>query len=105
MNMKRCSTAPATIEKVLNLVPFGSGAAFRILLDSMDSIGEVWLMPRALRHQYPEAVYHVMGRGDGGKAIFEEDADGKAFLFRLGQVCASHGWRVHAWVLMKNHFD
>ena len=24
MNMKRCSTAPATIEKVLNLVPFGS---------------------------------------------------------------------------------
>ena len=47
-------------------------------------------MLRALRHQYPEAVYHVMARGDGGKAIFEEDADGKAFLFRLGQVCASH---------------
>ncbi len=35
----------------------------------MDSIGEVWLMLRALQHQYPEAVYHVMARGDGGKAI------------------------------------
>jgi len=61
-------------------------------------------MPRALRHQYPGAVYHVTARGDGGKEIFETDDDSKAFLFRLGQVCASHGWRVHAWVLMGNHF-
>ena len=61
-------------------------------------------MPRALRHQYPGAVYHVMARGDGGKPIFESDEDRKAFLFRLGQVCGSHGWRVHAWVLMGNHF-
>lgn len=61
-------------------------------------------MPRALRHQYPGAVYHVMARGDGGKIIFEGDDDRKAFLFRLGQVCGSHGWRVHAWVLMGNHF-
>lgn len=61
-------------------------------------------MPRALRHQYPGAVYHVMARGDGGKVVFEGDDDRKAFLFRLGQVCGSHGWRVHAWVLMGNHF-
>jgi len=45
-----------------------------------------------------------MARGDGGKAVFEGDDDRKAFLFRLGQVCGSHGWRVHAWVLMGNHF-
>jgi REP element-mobilizing transposase RayT len=45
-----------------------------------------------------------MARGDGGKIVFEADDDRKAFLFRLGQVCASHGWRVHAWVLMGNHF-
>jgi REP element-mobilizing transposase RayT len=45
-----------------------------------------------------------MARGDGGKPIFESDEDRKAFLFRLGQVCGSHGWRVHAWVLMGNHF-
>jgi hypothetical protein len=32
-------------------------------------------MPRALRHEYPGAVYHVMARGDGGKAIFEGDDD------------------------------
>jgi putative transposase len=37
-----------------------------------------------------------MARGDGGKAVFETDADRKSFVFRLGQVCASHGWLVHA---------
>lgn len=61
-------------------------------------------MPRALRYQYPGAVYHLMARGDGGKAVFETDDDRRAFLFRLGKVCGSHGWRVHAWVLMNNHF-
>lgn len=24
--------------------------------------------------------------------------------FRLGQVCESHGWKVHPWVLMRNYF-
>jgi len=56
--------------------------------------------PRTLRHEYPGAVYHVMTRGDCGKAIFEGDDDRKAFLYRLGQVCGSHGWRIHAWVLI-----
>jgi putative transposase len=36
--------------------------------------------------------------------VFEADDDRKAFLSRLGEVCESHGWRVHAWVLMSNHF-
>lgn len=45
-----------------------------------------------------------MARGNGGDAVFVTDDDRKSFLFRLGQVCASHGWKVHAWVLMGNHF-
>lgn len=45
-----------------------------------------------------------MARGDGGKVVFENDEDRKGFLFRLGKVCESHGWRIHAWVLMDNHF-
>lgn len=61
-------------------------------------------MPRTLRHEYPGAVYHVMARGDGGKRVFEDDEDRKGFLFRLGKVCECHGWRIHAWVLMGNHF-
>lgn len=61
-------------------------------------------MARPIRFQYPGAIYHVMARGDGGKAVFETDDDRKSFVFRLGRVCASHGWRVRAWVLMGNHF-
>jgi REP element-mobilizing transposase RayT len=45
----------------------------------------------------------LMARGDGGKVVFENDEDRKGFLFRLAKVCVSHGWRVHAWVLMSNH--
>jgi hypothetical protein len=28
----------------------------------------------------------------------------KTFLHRLGQACESHGWKIHAWVLMGNPF-
>ena len=61
-------------------------------------------MARQLRFEYPGAVYHVMARGDGGKRIFLGKEDSLSFLHWLEQVCGSHGWRVHAWVLMGNHF-
>lgn len=61
-------------------------------------------MARALRFQYPGAIYHMMARGDGGKVVFENKDNCEVFLSRLGEVCGSCGWRVHAWVLMGNHF-
>ena len=63
-------------------------------------------MARPLRFEYADAVYHVMARGDGGKAIFTAKDEHLLFLHRLGvgDVCRSHGWRVHAWTLMRNHF-
>ena len=38
------------------------------------------------------------------EAIFHDDADRERFLLALGQVCARTGWRVHAFVLMSNHY-
>lgn len=61
-------------------------------------------MARPLRFEYAGATYHVMARGDGGKRIFVEEEDAKGFLFRLAEVCERCGWRVHAYVLMSNHF-
>lgn len=61
-------------------------------------------MARPLRFQYPGAMYHVMARGDGGKIVFQTDDDRLVFLKRLEETCGSCGWRVHAWVLMGNHF-
>ena len=45
-----------------------------------------------------------MARGDGGKEVFQSDDDRLVFLKRLEETCRSCGWRVHAWVLMGNHF-
>lgn len=61
-------------------------------------------MPRALRIQAPGAFYHVMARGNRREAIFLDDDDRRFFLHALSQACDMTGWRVHAWVLMGNHY-
>jgi putative transposase len=61
-------------------------------------------MVRSLRYEASGAVYHVMARGDGGKAVFEDDKDHFLWVDLLERACARFGWRVHAWVLMGNHF-
>ena len=61
-------------------------------------------MPRALRIEYPGACYHVMCRGDRREEIFRGDEDRELFLATLGEVCGKTGWRVHAYVLMPNHY-
>jgi len=61
-------------------------------------------VPRKLRVEYPGAIYHVMNRGDRREPIFKDDADRKAFLATLGEVCVKTGWQVHALCLMPNHF-
>jgi REP element-mobilizing transposase RayT len=61
-------------------------------------------MPRSIRIQYPGALYHVMARGNRREAIFADDEDRRYFLHSLAQACERTGWRVHAWVLMGNHY-
>jgi putative transposase len=61
-------------------------------------------MARPLRIQYPGAVYHVMARGSCGQAIFGDHTDRKVFLETLGESCEKTGWRIHAYVLMDNHY-
>ena len=61
-------------------------------------------MARKIRVQYPGAVYHVMSRGNRGEAIFRDHRDRERFLATLGEACEKTGWRVHAFVLMGNHY-
>ena len=61
-------------------------------------------MARKLRVEYAGAIYHVMNRGDRREPIFKDEADRQRFVETLGEVCAKAGWRVHAYVLMPNHF-
>ncbi|BCX46908.1 transposase [Haloferula helveola] len=61
-------------------------------------------MARQARYEAAGAVYHVMARGDGGRDVFEDDRDRLKWLDRMAEVCGKYGWRVHAYVLMGNHF-
>lgn len=61
-------------------------------------------MPRKARVEFAGAVYHLLDRGDRREAIFRDDKDRETFLATLGQACERTGWRVHALVLMTNHY-
>lgn len=61
-------------------------------------------MPRALRVEYPGAMYHVMNRGDRQERIFLNDVDRQDWLKTLAEACQKTGWQVHAYCLMSNHF-
>ena len=61
-------------------------------------------MPRMLRVEYEDAVYHVMNQGGRRDAIFHNDEDRELFLATLGQTCRNTEWQVQAWCLMPNHF-
>jgi REP element-mobilizing transposase RayT len=61
-------------------------------------------MPRALRIEYPGAIYHVLNRGDRREPIFRDALDQQRFLATLAEACTKTDWQVHAYVLMHNHF-
>ena len=61
-------------------------------------------MPRKARVEFPGAVYHLLDRGDRREPIVRDDGDRSLFLKTLGQVCGRTGWRVHAFVVMTNHY-
>jgi putative transposase len=61
-------------------------------------------MARSIRIEFPGAYYHVMARGNRREKIFMDEEDRRFFLRTLGEACVRTGWRVHAWVLMSNHY-
>ncbi len=61
-------------------------------------------MARMPRIEFEGALYHLLCRGDRREAIFLDDRDREMFLATLGEICQRTGWRVHAYVLMSNHY-
>lgn len=60
-------------------------------------------MPRKPRIHYPDAVYHVMLRGNGGEDLFFDSADRSRFLLLLQHGLEKFQHRIHAFCLMDNH--
>lgn len=61
-------------------------------------------MGRAPRIEYEGAVYHVMCRGNRQEPVFRDNRDNEMFLDTLAEACVRTQWRVHAFVLMGNHY-
>ena len=61
-------------------------------------------MPRKLRLEFPDACYHVINRGNYRRNLFEPKGAAESFEACLFEACGRFGWRVHAFVIMRNHF-
>ena len=61
-------------------------------------------MARKFRLEYPGACYHVINRGNYRRNVFAPQGAAEAFERCLGETGARFGWRVHAFVIMRNHF-
>ena len=61
-------------------------------------------MGRPLRVEYAGACYHVINRGNYRRTLFEGGGAAEAFERTLGQAAERFRWRVHAYVVMRNHF-
>lgn len=61
-------------------------------------------MARPHRPQVAGGVYHITARGNRRQPIFLDDRDRHSFLTLLEDVVGRHGWRIHAYCLMPNHF-
>lgn len=61
-------------------------------------------MARRLRIQFPGAVYHVINRGNYRRDVFETADKAAAFERCLFETAERMRWRLHAVVLMRNHY-
>jgi REP element-mobilizing transposase RayT len=61
-------------------------------------------MARCLRIQFCGARYHVINRGNLQHDIFASRGAIRSFLATLAQAAPQFGWRVHAYVVMRNHY-
>ena len=61
-------------------------------------------MARALRIQFPHAVYHVISRGNARQTVFLDDDDFRCFQRVLRHVVNRLNWRIWTYCLMPNHY-
>jgi len=61
-------------------------------------------MARTLRIEYEGALYHVINRGNYRRDVFETAGAAQAFVTALEEATERYGWKVHAYVVMRNHY-
>lgn len=61
-------------------------------------------MARKLRYEEEGGLYHVINRGNYRRPVFGSVGAAQAFETALREAVKLFGWRVHAYVLMSNHY-
>ncbi len=61
-------------------------------------------MARKVRLKFPGALYHIINRGNYRHDVFGTVGAADAFVTVLGEACGRYDWRVHAYVVMPNHY-
>ena len=61
-------------------------------------------MARKLRIESAGGLYHVINRGNYRRDVFETEGASHSFVEGLAEAVVRHGWRLQAYVLMRNHF-
>ena len=61
-------------------------------------------MARPLRIDYPDTFYHILSRGNEKRPIYYEPEDYLKFLELLGKTAEKFHVKIHAYVLMENHY-
>lgn len=61
-------------------------------------------MPRPWRIEFAGACYHVINRGNYRRNLFTGKGAAEAFERTLGEAAQRFDWRIHAFVVMSNHF-
>jgi REP element-mobilizing transposase RayT len=54
--------------------------------------------------EFPGASYHVINRGNYRRDVFADDGAAESFRACLGEAGVKFASRVHAFVIMRNHF-
>jgi putative transposase len=65
--------------------------------------GTVARVPRILRTQLPDGVFHVTARGVNGAFLFRDDDDRRMYLALLAKTVRRYEWHVDTFCLMGNH--
>ena len=61
-------------------------------------------MARKLRIEFPDAVYHVLNRGNYRRDLFLSAGEAGAFVKTVEEAAEIYGWRIHAYAVMRNHY-
>ncbi len=61
-------------------------------------------MPRKLRLAEAGGLYHVINRGNYRHPVFASAGSIEAFTRTLWETVGQYGWRIHAYVIMSNHY-